>query len=271
MQITDLKLDSMVAALVDGCPPLPTPDLVACARQSGVLSIISCDLPAEGTMQAVAGGFRIYFRGSQYVEFDMNASEPVTLSPRARFTLAHEIAHTLFYERPNGVKSPLELPQLQQELRRGTAEVLCNDLAGRILIPTTVLRPRFTDRRSKCSVEDVLELSIATRTSLHAAIARLRQTPVGFGPYEGILCVKICADPNRWTVAERWSGVCPFIARDWRSRPVIEVVSIASESNLRELLEEGSAVASHGGVELKLNLVRDPRSRTAALLSVSEL
>ncbi|MCI0539618.1 MAG: ImmA/IrrE family metallo-endopeptidase [Verrucomicrobiales bacterium] len=61
-----------------------------------------------------------------------------TLPQRMRFTVAHEIAHTLFYDINHG--RPKHRLSVEHHKRLNTLESVCNNAAGRILLPTDLLR-----------------------------------------------------------------------------------------------------------------------------------
>src|ERR1035438_2206882 len=96
-------------------------------------------------------GFRIALR----------AGMPET---RLRFTLAHEICHTFFYELVPEVKYSPQLPHRDEER-------LCNLGAGELLVPTDVLsRDDATKYPCLSSIEDLAE---RYRVSLESMLLRL--------------------------------------------------------------------------------------------------
>jgi hypothetical protein len=125
------------------CPPT---DLEAIARRLDVTEIVGDDLPVSGELRrADGGGFVIAY--STY-----------SSRVRQRFTIAHELAHTLF-ER-SGPRSP-----------RGGVELerLCDLIAAEILLPSDIFREAAG---ATPSAADVLRLAKLFETSVTATALR---------------------------------------------------------------------------------------------------
>ena len=77
-------------------------------------------------------------QGTEEQELDIQAPEPPgELTARQRFTLAHEIAHTFFYEGMEKVPVPTFSVKTRQQYRE--LEEICDHAAKRILVPTRLL------------------------------------------------------------------------------------------------------------------------------------
>jgi hypothetical protein len=117
-----------------------------------VLSDLNCDGLIEPVGQTFAEGFRMLLKkGSP--------------EPRTRFTMAHEICHTFFYELVPEMKFIPHDPDEQEER-------LCNFGAAALLIPPHVLR-RQTVRMS-VSLETLQYLAEGYAVSVPTMLLRLR-------------------------------------------------------------------------------------------------
>ncbi len=90
----------------------------------------------RGVLVPVSGGFELFLRGLEPRDLDIESEElQSALSPRQRFTFAHELAHTHFYKTSNGVPTVRKVEIIPPEL-----EEICDGAAGRILAPTNLLK-----------------------------------------------------------------------------------------------------------------------------------
>jgi hypothetical protein len=87
----------------------------------------------EGATYAVSGGFEIAIRHqtmTETINLELDDPRRPALNSRQRFTLAHEIGHTLYYD--SGGRRPV----LIDGVPRGDAlEAYCNRAAGMFLVP----------------------------------------------------------------------------------------------------------------------------------------
>ena len=108
-------------------------DLESLIRDLGAV-LEEREMIPEAAMQPLEGRFHIYMQS--------NFKELPGSSRRRRFTLAHEIGHTLFFERRDG-----EL-EVRRDAPRGEAlEAACHRAASMILIPTKALAAELRERR----------------------------------------------------------------------------------------------------------------------------
>lgn len=111
-----------------------------------VLSVEQRKMIPEGVLCVVQGGFRIYLQS--------NFADQPGFRVRQRFTLAHELAHTLFYD----ISGPL--PKLVKGAPRGEKlERLCQLGAAKILVPEPLLLREIKKRGLICTVDNILELA----------------------------------------------------------------------------------------------------------------
>lgn len=144
-------------------PLRPPVDALALANLCGVLSVEHRRMVPEGVLAPVQGGFKMYVQSN----FEHHRGFKV----RERFTIAHEIVHTFFYE-PNG-----DVPRRIKGAPRGEAlERLCHIGAGQLLVPEGLLRRELDARGEVASVEAILDLIRVFNVSAEVLIRRLHET-----------------------------------------------------------------------------------------------
>ena len=125
MDSLDSFLSHRVEQLVAGqSAPI---DLEAIAPKCGVLSVEEREMIPEAVMTPEGSGFRIYVQN--------NFRELPGAGLRRRFSLAHEIAHTFFFEERDGTRKPL-----RDAPRGDRLEAACHQGAGLLLVPNGLLR-----------------------------------------------------------------------------------------------------------------------------------
>ena len=113
-----------------------------------------------------------------------------------RFSLAHELAHTFFYDRSK------ERPEVQKSFRAGgrktALEILerhCNRIAAHLLLPTPMIKSWILKRRSMdpCAL---LSLSKEAGVSIEALIHRLNEIRSVFVDLSFYGCVVLVSTEN---------------------------------------------------------------------------
>lgn len=138
-------VEKVVANVLGETPAVPT-NLEDLAARFGVVSINPEDIFYSGELRRVEGGLQIIYSSHQS-------------SVRSRFTIAHELAHALFYSTgPNP-------PRTGKELER-----LCDMLAVEFLMPRNAFWPEFVRRGASAST--VMELASMFKTSLSSTAIR---------------------------------------------------------------------------------------------------
>jgi hypothetical protein len=127
-------------------------NLLAIAKKQRVKQVQFRPLLVAGGISVSADGFSIYVNcdpgeGQQlteeFVADGTGSSLPRRLRARARFTIAHEIAHTLLYNletRPPQPRIALKVPASLRTLER-----VCNIVAGALLLPAWVIKAKIED------------------------------------------------------------------------------------------------------------------------------
>lgn len=162
------SLGLKVAAILKAARALGAPvDLFAVARACRVQSTAIRKMIPRGGMEAVEGGFRIYIRGDENRELALDEAEIAGLTNRQRFTLAHELGHTLFFDWTRSRPRPLEKAPKNQEL-----EDLCDIAAANLLVPIDYLWPRVK-ARYQMSTNDVLSWAEEFRVSAEMMVGQI--------------------------------------------------------------------------------------------------
>src|SRR5690349_17325157 len=122
------RVQSLLSRSVKARGPLRPPiDPSSFADLCGVLSVEPRPMVPEGVLSPVEGGFKIFIQN--------NFADQPGANRRQRFTIAHELAHTFFYDL-NG-----EAPKRSKGSPKGQKlERLCHIGASQILVPEILLR-----------------------------------------------------------------------------------------------------------------------------------
>ncbi len=124
-------------------------DEVAKTRRMVVGPVLSSETCAEGRLQPTRDGFVFSVRADSHEH-------------RRRFSIAHEIGHTLFYEHGEG--GPRHRLGLLSKAELKAEEYICNLFAGALLVPAVVLQRLVPDA------------PVWTATNLMRFAERLRST-----------------------------------------------------------------------------------------------
>ncbi len=147
--------------LLDECEVRDIPvNLLPLARHQGIQQVKEMDISLDGQLlELESGGYEVI------------VSKNASLA-RRRFTLAHEIAHTL-----------LSTGEGSAACGVGLVEELCNAAAAEILVPSRFLRKLFST--AEITVRSFVEVSKSFRCSLEVAGWRL----LNMGFIEGALLI----------------------------------------------------------------------------------
>jgi hypothetical protein len=129
-------------AMLLGSNSFPIP-LKKIAEKRKVRNVIFRPLLVDGCLTVTDEGFNIYVhcekensqKAASKFEVESNAG---TLHPRMRFTIAHELAHTFFFDITEGRPRNRLKGENQNTIR--TLETVCSQAAARILLPTDMVR-----------------------------------------------------------------------------------------------------------------------------------
>jgi hypothetical protein len=142
-------IQSAEALVATNARALPV-DLNRIAANRAVDRIEFTPLFTDGGLAVREDGFVIYVRceigqgaslTEQLAEDGTGRTLPPTIARRARFTIAHEIAHTFFYDiRRMPPRSKIEV---DGGASASNLELTCNQIAGLILVPETLIQRHF--------------------------------------------------------------------------------------------------------------------------------
>lgn len=181
-------------------------NLLSIAKECGVEKIEFRPLLVDGAMCINRNGFSIYVRCEVGQADDLNeaflsdgsgALLPGKIRNRARFTIAHEIAHTFFYdlrETPPCLKVDVERPSSHMSLER-----TCDLAASVLLVPESVI----LDNIRKKDWLDPEVLAAFTKVGFLSRVALVRRLQ------------NVKSDTHPWgalTSIERTNGQCRVMA-----------------------------------------------------------
>jgi hypothetical protein len=184
----------------------------------------------RGVLVPVSGGFELFLRDLEPRDLDIGAEEPLgALSPRQRFTFAHELAHTHFYKASEGVPTARKVQIVPPEI-----EKICDGAAGRVLVPTNLLKREIDQELlGNCERIDanfVRAMAARFRASHDVIINRLNAVDSGNvfarcillvrrehgeaqirASYMGVTLLSILPTPKRYDLVVNW---LPELPRD---------------------------------------------------------
>lgn len=151
------------------------------AERRKVTSVDFCPLLVDAMLTTHHEGFRILLnsdsgRPQELNERYRNESKGRLLQPRLRFSIAHELAHTFFYDLTG------TSPKISKEFTSGggrteleNLERHCNTIASHLLLPSRMLSVEFM-RIKTITPESISELAQTTGVSLPALLLRINKS-----------------------------------------------------------------------------------------------
>lgn len=160
------QVSSAVEYLLTQCAPVRFPvDLTRLAIKREIVRIHFRPMPCGGAIEVVADGFAVHMQATKEQLVSTSAVDSSALSARQRFTLAHEICHTFFYDASRKPSKPHPNPRL--------LESLCNYGAQRLLLPDHLVEREIGTGRRFDSIEMACDLACAARVSIEVLLQRL--------------------------------------------------------------------------------------------------
>lgn len=148
------------------------------AQRRRVTEVVFCPLLVDAMLTTHPLGFRLFFcsngeEASMLTEAYGAESVTTLLPTRVRFSLAHELAHTLFYDlsepRPRAAK-------FASEAQLDDLEKMCNRLARHLLMPSELLKKEISGL-PKLKPETLLTTAARFGVSPEAFVVRLVYDP----------------------------------------------------------------------------------------------
>jgi Zn-dependent peptidase ImmA (M78 family) len=132
------------------------------AALRSVTDIVTKSLTCDGIISAAS-------KGTYLIEVNRDQSET-----RRRFTIAHELGHTFFFDVDSDIRDRIRDGNLDNISRFDPEELLCNYAAAEILMPRNQFGKLM--RRSGPSAEALVQLGKIFNVSVQAATRRMIQT-----------------------------------------------------------------------------------------------
>lgn len=180
-------------------------DLKRIAASRAVRRIEFRPLLTHGGLAVRNDGFIIYVRcdtgqnadlTARFAEDGTGGSLPAAMARRARFTIAHEIAHTFFYDIRR--MPPRPKTQVDDGASATKLELACNQIAGLILMPETVMQ-RVSAKFDFVRPEELRTLTDAAMVSAQAAIRRFKH--LGKLSHPEAILASVSRDGADWTIS----------------------------------------------------------------------
>ena len=172
--LNDRDVDSMTDYLLSCASRVkqiePPVDLFNLARIQRVMAVDFRPMLPTGGLSFRSPGFVIYvqdLRRSKPNEVAVSdpIEGPLEMTTRQRFTMAHELAHTLLFDTS-------EPPQPRADSPKGKKlEALCQRAAGRILMPTKLIEAEVA-KLQKLDAPNILDLAQLFDVSVEALLRR---------------------------------------------------------------------------------------------------
>lgn len=136
------RIDRLWGSLRLNDPPIP---LLSISKACRVKKIEFRPLLVAGGLAVDGNGFRIYVNShknsASVLTHRLTRDGGRTLDPRLRFTIAHELIHTFFFNLSGPV--PAHYLKAQNHREIASLEGACNDGAAKILLPRHLLEPEL--------------------------------------------------------------------------------------------------------------------------------
>lgn len=178
-------------------------DLGEVAASCWVRKIHFMHLLTDGGLAVRNGGFIIYVRcdpgegddlSARFEEDGTGSTLPERVRHRARFTIAHELAHTLFYD----LRSLP--PELKFELNAAAEtrlELACNEIAGALLLPRRLLQQRTSTVRN-ITPRELRHLAKQTLVSPQTLVRRFAQMEAF--PHPEAILASVAFVEHEWVI-----------------------------------------------------------------------
>lgn len=223
------------------------------AAQRAVRRIEFKPLLTEGGLAVRDDGIIIYVRCSpgdaedltaRFAEDGTGSTLPDNVVHRARFTIAHEIGHTLFYE--TEVTPPRLKVRLDDNASVRSLELACNEVAGALLLPETLLRRDFSNDEFVLP-EELRRLADTAMVSRQTVVRRFQQLRRFVHP-EAILA-SVARQESEWVITA--------LSRHYSLREVFAAAKVGSSVKAMisdpdfillggEMREVGASYFGHG-------------------------
>lgn len=139
-------------------------DLKVIAQCLGNISVEEREMIPEAAVQVSQSRFNIYLQS--------NFLDRPGMRFRQRFSFAHEIAHTFFFEIDGDSLKPKRGAPRGNDL-----ESACHECARKLLIPERFLKKQFKNRFEEVTGEDLLRIAKTFEVSMEVVLRRVQNHP----------------------------------------------------------------------------------------------
>ena len=234
-------------------------DLAKVATSCWVRQIEFKQLLTDGGLAVRNGGFIIYVRcdpgeaddlSARFEEDGTGRTLPDRIRHRARFTIAHELAHTFFYD----LRSIP--PQVKFELNDAAEtrlEMACNEIAGALLLPQRLLQ-QITSTLQTIDPRGLRKLTEETLVSSQTLVRRFAQLQT-FSHPEAILASVAYLD-GVWAIN---AISMHYSLRDvfGSAKAGVPISALVDDPDFAllggEMSEVGVSYVGHGGEQIIMN------------------
>lgn len=229
----------------------------------------------DGGLAVHDNGFVIYVKSepgeaedftARFLEDETGTSLPSRTVRRARFTIAHEIAHTLFYDLRE--KPPRLKIKLDDEASFTGLELTCNEVAGVLLLPEPVLQREYSETEF-ARPEDIRRLADKALVSSQTVIRRFQQLR-RFAHPEAILAT-VTQRENQWLISaiSRHYSLRSLFTGAKVGAPLQELVSDPDFLLFGgEMSEVVVTFIGHGGRKTSMLFACEPRSKASTIREI---
>lgn len=135
-------------------------DLLAIAEIAGVSSVREIEMIPEAVIRPAGSGFEVFLQ-KNFIDFP-------GFRQRQRFSLAHEIAHTFFFEPKDGGMKRIGYAPTGDRL-----ESACHAAAGLMLVPESLFRSAIGAMQDFPRARQIMQLAARFDVSVEVVIRRL--------------------------------------------------------------------------------------------------
>jgi hypothetical protein len=156
-------LDAYIKSRKEQDQPILPVDIAALAREISAIDVEFREMISEAAVQVEGERFRIFLQ--------KNFLDRPGAMRRQRFSLAHEIAHTFFFERQAGSLKPIKGGPRGLQLEKA-----CHRGAGMLLLPDRFLERELKKVDKRVHTAQILEWSKSFDVSVEVLLRRLEST-----------------------------------------------------------------------------------------------
>lgn len=201
---------------------------------------------------------------------------PPHLQKRARFTIAHELAHTFFYDESSGapqMKFEVNHPKTQKSL-----EYSCNHVAAALLLPRKLLEARLNQWVTPCPS---ILATLADNALVPRQVVIIRMKDLSNLHLPPVAAISVRRESDRVMVESLWChySLKSIFDHDCRGKTLAEVLRVKRPERMPDIFATSSTPAhpivlpteSHGYRHLCTEDSNSPQTRTSQIVTVFKM